>query len=101
MNRTNFYDIDVIDEIPQFDHLYNPLSNFNTDYPVTYYRVTDPDFMRPDLISYQLYGSVTFWWIICYVNKIHSPLEELKLGRMLIIPNILDIYAFNQKWAAR
>lgn len=99
MDRTIFYQKTIVDNTEEFDYLYNSLSNFKTNYPVNYYRVSDVDLMRPDLISYQWYGTVDYWWIICYVNKIHNPLEDLVIGRILIIPNILDIYEFSKRYS--
>ena len=36
-------------------------------------------------ISYQVYGSVNLWWLICMVNKIQDPFEELVVGKKLKI----------------
>ena len=101
MNRTNFYNKTTVDSIEEFDYLYNSISNFKTDYPVTFYRVTDADLSRPDLISYQIYGTVDYWWIICHLNRIHNPFIDIKIGQMLAIPNVLDIFEFNKKYSIR
>lgn len=101
MNRTNFYTIGLVDNTEELDYLYNSLSNFKTDYPVSFYRVTDTDLQRPDLISYSFYNTVDYWWIICYLNNIHNPLTELFLGQVLALPSIMDIYEFNKKYRVR
>tara|TARA_R110002012_G_scaffold313996_3_gene526289 strand:+ start:1044 stop:1334 length:291 start_codon:yes stop_codon:yes gene_type:complete len=41
---------------------------------------------RPDLISYSLYGTTSNWWIICVVNDIFDPFEELIAGKKIKIP---------------
>ena len=43
---------------------------------------------RLDLISYKVYGTSIYWWIIAYVNHIKSPLTELRLGQNLKIPKM-------------
>ena len=101
MNRTDFYNETTIDSTQEFDYLYNSISNFRTDYPVTYYKITDSDLMRPDLISYQVYGTVDYWWIICYLNQIHNPFSDIKIGMVLAIPNVLDIFQFAKKYSIR
>ena len=68
---------------------------------VSYYRVSSADFMRPDMVSYRVYGVVDFWWVICLVNGVTSPLTELVDGLVLTIPNKLDIYDFQRKYRLR
>jgi hypothetical protein len=98
MDRTDFYKIVAVDGINEFDYLNNSLSEFKTEYPVRYYRLTSSDVMRPDLISWQFYQTVDFWWLVCYVNKIINPLRDLVPGQVIIIPNIMDIFNFRKKW---
>ena len=98
MDRCEFYNITTVDGIDEFDYLNNSLSEFRTDYPVKYYRVTSADLMRPDLISWQFYQTCDFWWLICYVNKIINPLRDFVPGKILIIPDIMDIFNFRKKW---
>ena len=43
---------------------------------------------RPDLISYQAYGIVDYWWVICAANNIIDPFEQLIAGKQLRIPII-------------
>jgi len=101
MNRTNFYKVETVDNVNELDFLHNALSKFTTTYPVNYYRVTGVDLMRPDMISYNFYGTVGFWWILMVINGINNPLCDLKVGQILQIPNKLDIYAFQKKFRMR
>jgi len=71
------------------------------NYPVSYHQVTESDVMRPDLISYAVYGTVDYWWIILFVNDIDDPLTEIVAGDVLTIPNIADIYNFYQAYSFR
>lgn len=41
---------------------------------------------RPDLISHSIYGTTSNWWIICVVNDIIDPFEELIPGKKIKIP---------------
>lgn len=101
MDRTSFYKIVNIGNGSEFDHLYNNLSKFTMIYPITYYRVKEEDIMRLDLVSYKAYQTVDFWWLIGVVNKIENPLLDISVGDLLIIPNILDIYAFYKEFSLR
>lgn len=47
---------------------------------------------RLDLLSFQYYGSQTFWWIIAAANNIHNSPLGLKDGIVLRIPqNYIEI----------
>jgi hypothetical protein len=71
------------------------------NYPVKYYRVEERDAMRPDLISYKIYGTIGYWWLIMSVNGIQNPLKDIVVGTLLKIPSALDIYAFQKQWSIR
>lgn len=43
---------------------------------------------RPDLISYDVYGTSTYWWLICTANNIIDPFEQLKAGKTIKLPII-------------
>jgi len=101
MIRTNFYNIQRNDGIDEYDYLYNNLSQFEMNYSISYYRIEQSDLMRPDLISYKIYGTITYWWLIMMINKIENPLRDMEVGTLLQIPNILDIYEFQKKWTIR
>jgi len=101
MKRTRFYKVETVDATPELDFLHNSLSGFKMDYVPSYYRVSDSDIPDPMLISYKVYGSVYFWWIIMLVNNIENPLIELTPGLLLTIPHKLDIYAFQKTYKVR
>ena len=101
MKRTRFYKVFTIDGTPELDFLYNSLSGFKMTYVPSYYRVSDSDIPDPGLISYNVYGSISFWWVIMLVNNIENPLTELTPGMLLTIPHKLDIYAFHKKFKVR
>ena len=43
---------------------------------------------RPDLISYDVYGTTSYWWLVCASNNIIDPFEELKAGKTIKLPII-------------
>ena len=101
MNRLNFYSESIVDDTKELDFLYNSLSKFEMKYNPAYYRVTSSDFMRPKIISYKVYGTTEFWWIIMSVNGINNPLVDLTPGTILQIPSQLDIYDFQKQYRLR
>ena len=101
MDRTLFYNKVTNDDIEEYDHLHNNLSNFRTYYPIQYYRIESDDIMRPDLISYKVYDTIKFWWLIMMFNNINDTFNEMVVGTLLKIPNVLDIYSFYKKYSLR
>lgn len=44
---------------------------------------------RPDLLSYQVYGTSRLWWVIASANAdaLRDPVWDLKAGMTVFIPN--------------
>jgi len=101
MNRLKFFQKVTVNGTPEVDFLWNNLSKFELKYEPFYYRIEEEDFMRPDLISYKIYGSVRYWWVILLVNKVQDPYSELTVGALIQLPSMQDIYEFNKRWRAR
>lgn len=45
---------------------------------------------RPDLISYKIYKSTQYWWVILLYNDITNS-DDVSIGLILSIPNIDDL----------
>ena len=101
MDRFRFYKETTVNGTKELDLLWNSLSNFEIKRVPAYYRTTILDVMQPDLISYRLYGTERYWWIICLANNIHNPFTGIGVGDILVIPHIMDIYDFLKKWRIR
>ena len=43
---------------------------------------------RPDLIANNAYGNVNLWWVIYEFNNIRDPLNDLREGQILRIPEL-------------
>jgi hypothetical protein len=96
VDRTLLYKIMTVDGVDELDYLSNTLSNFRMTYPTSVYTVVESDLGRPDLISYSVYGSVGYWWLILLVNDVIDPFNGLTVGQELIIPSLLDVYEFQR-----
>lgn len=48
---------------------------------------------HPELISYKFYGTVDYWWVLCFVNEIIDPISDIKAGTLLRIPELTAIEA--------
>ena len=59
-------------------------------------RISESEEASPELISYQEYDTHEYWWIICYLNKIQDPINNLEAGTLLAIPSLSDIEEFRQ-----
>lgn len=101
MERTKFFKKITVNGIEEVDFLDNTLVNFKIKKDVIYYRVRGEDLLAPDNIAYKAYSNERFWWIICLVNDIQNIEEDLTVGLVLKIPNILDIFDFGKRWRVR
>lgn len=45
---------------------------------------------RPDLVSYDIYGSTQYWWVIMLYNDISSP-QDLVVGMPISFPSISSL----------
>lgn len=94
-------------EIPQFSRLthtptYSDKSGeFFAPWQDTYYfdsrsddliaRVTPDDNLRPDLVSYKLYGTTDFWWLVCRLLSVANPLDGIaEVDRPATTPVLLS-----------
>ena len=101
MNRTKFYNTTIVNSIKEVDFLDNALSLFEINHTPSYYRMKGEDLGQPDLLSYKLYGTEQYWWIVCLVNDIQNPFSDFEEGQILKIPSILDIHDFYQRYSVR
>lgn len=64
---------------------YRDIPTDSTDYYIT---VSGKYEERPDLLAYDLYGSVNYWWIFSIMNKdiLIDPIYDLKTNLMIRIP---------------
>lgn len=49
--------------------------------------------MRPDLLSYDLYGSSKYWWLFAMRNKsiIIDPIQDFRAGVTIRIPKVENV----------
>jgi hypothetical protein len=54
---------------------------------LSYYVVTPRQQHRPDKLSYDLYGSSRYWWLIQLLNRdqLKDSIRDLKTGMLLIV----------------
>jgi len=101
MNRTKFFKKVIVDGVEELDFIDNNLTKFVMRREVNYYRLSSIDRKRPDVISFKNYGIVHFWWLILLVSGIEDPFFETAIGRIVRIPDILDINDFYRKYKVR
>ena len=59
--------------------------------------VSDKYASRPDLISVDVYGTDSYWWMIMEYNGICDPFTELVSGSVLDIPSLADLNRYIAK----
>ena len=55
--------------------------------------ITVENMPRLDIISYNMYGNSSYWWMIAMANNILDAFEEIPNGTVLRIPNIASVYS--------
>jgi hypothetical protein len=103
MDRTKFFQKVYNTElsVEELDFLWSNFDKFTVSYLPGQIRLTASDIMRPDLLSYKAYGTVDYWWILCFYNSCLNPLVDMNTGDLWKIPNIADIYVFIKKYKVR
>lgn len=48
---------------------------------------------RPDMLSYIIYGTPDFWWLLCLINGFQDPYLDIKAGRQIKVLSISQIPA--------
>ena len=101
MRRTDFYEKVTVDNTEELDFLDNNLSKLKLTRAAPFYRLSVVDRKRPDLISYKNYKTVGYWWLVCVANGIQDPFFETGIGRVVRLPNLLDVYDFFRRYKKR
>lgn len=45
----------------------------------------------PELLSYDLYGDLDYWWVLCAVNGVVNPFTDMIAGMLWKVPALTDI----------
>lgn len=71
----------------------NPSIRDDPNYDVV--QIADSDIGRLDRVSYNIYGTPEYWWMIADANNYIDPIRDMKIGDFMKIPrrSILDNYA--------
>jgi len=101
MDRTQFYTKTIVESEEEYDFLTNSLSDFVINYEPAYYSLQESDLLRPDAISYKFYKTSAYWWLICYINEVKDIFNDLYVGKLMIIPNVLDVYDFFKRYKVK
>ncbi len=60
--------------------------------PVSQKLILPPKYVPyPDLLSYDLYGTVDYWWVLCMFNGVVRIFADMTPGTLWKIPALSDI----------
>lgn len=85
----------------EYDFLLNNWDLMEITRPVSFSRITHNDIQRPDIISYRIYGTIKYWWILCKINNIGDLWNDIKVGDIIAVPSVSDINEFYDKVSRR
>lgn len=96
--RTNFLKEDVNgDGIAEWDLLLSNWDLFETTQPLRFDTVKYGDIQRPDVLSFRIYGTSSFWWVLCKFNQIDDVWNDLYVGMELLVPDPKDVRDYYTK----
>lgn len=103
MDRTKFFQkvYNTETAVDELDFLWSNFNSFKPSYIPSQIRLTASDLMRPDLLSFKVYGTVEYWWVLCFYNSCLNPIVDMAIGDVWEIPNVADIYTFIKKYKVR
>lgn len=93
-NRTNFYKQEIISNRLENDMVKNYWDLFKIKRPLRYLSLSRQFIQRPDLLSYSVYGDVSYWWILSKFNQIDDWWNDVVVGTNISIPDVRDIDDF-------
>lgn len=93
-SKTNFYKLNSVDGILEYDLVDNHWDLFKIKRELQYYTVGSGFEQRPDLLALKIYGTIDPWYILCKYNLIDDIWNDILMGTILACPNILDIDDF-------
>lgn len=94
LNRTDFYKTNIVEGKEEIDLVTFSVGDFKFNREKTFYKITEEDLLRPDLIAIKAYGdivSMNYWYVILYINDIQDIWNDLQIGDILTIPAKKDI----------
>jgi hypothetical protein len=88
---SNFLQEVNVNGILEKDLVNNYWDLFEIKRPYTYITVSREFVARPDLLSYAVYGSDKFWWILMKANNLEDAFNDLIVENVLVVPDVQDI----------
>ncbi len=85
--RTNFLKDVEVDDIVQKDMSSMNFGDFDFG-PVSYYKCTQFDIGRPDLISYKIYGTTNYWWFLMWFNGVSDAWNDIRENMLIAFPSL-------------
>ena len=85
----------------EFDFLLNNWDLMEIKGPISFDTIQYGDIQRPDILSYRIYGSVNYWWVLCKINHIDDIWNDMEVGGEIIVPSVSDINTFYSKSISR
>ena len=97
--RKKFYSIETVGGVEQLDYLSFQWIKFNKflqNREINQTTITERTAGRLELVADDFYGNVFLWWIIALANNILDPINDVTIGKTLIIPTLSDVESFFQ-----
>lgn len=86
-HRTNFLDTVEVDDIVQKDMSSMSFGDFDFG-PTEFYKCSQFDIGRPDLISYKIYGTTNYWWFLMWFNGVADVWNDLREDMLIEYPSL-------------
>lgn len=89
--RTNFYKQETVKNNLENDFVNNYWDLLDIKRPTQFFSLTRQYVQRPDLLSFAVYGDISYWWIIAKYNAIDDWWNDVEIGKTVSIIDKRDI----------
>ena len=97
----NFFKETTVNGVKERDLIWTNISRFEFNLRYSFYLIQQVDLYSPDEIAKQVLGSEYYWEFLLAINGIENPFTDLEPGTYIKIPNMMDVYAFYDKFIYR
>ena len=88
--RTNFYKQETVNNILENDLVNNYWDLFQIKRPTQFFTLNRQHVQRPDLLSYQIYGTTDLWWPLFKFNGLDDIWSDIQVGQTISVVDKRD-----------
>jgi len=96
--RKYMYNIATVDGIEELDIMDSKIHDMALE-TIKTYMIGDITQYRPDLVSFIMYGSYNYGWLIAHHNGMLDSINEFTTGKTIKIPSMDSYYRYFNRYS--